>query len=653
MESRVRVLEQLVDRTHEGFWFIDVSGATLDVNPAMCRILARERDQIIGQSVYDFVDDVNKEVFEREIAARRAGTRTGTYEISLQRPDGVLVPCINNASSVWDDDGARIGSIGLWTDITKLKEVESELRVIRESLADRVEERTAQLRQSENRLREAHRLARLGTWDVDEAGLLNWSEEAFDLFGLEPADFDGTSASFYRLVHPDDRDRVMAETQYAWDNLDRYETVHRIIRPDGDVRTVRESAAVLRDENGQTYRLNGAVQDVTEQVEADTKLRRAQKMEAIGQLSGGIAHDFNNLLAIIMGSAEYLQVIQKYDDELVESILKASERGAGLTHRLLAYARRQPLQPMAVNLPSLVSGMFELLRRTLGADVSLEMRCEPDVWQASADPGQVEDALLNLAINARDAMPTGGNLIIECQSMHLDEAYVRENPEARVGDYAVLAVSDNGVGMSGETLERSTEPFFTTKPEGVGSGLGLSMIYGFAQQSGGHLTIYSEQGKGTTVRLYLPRHGGEEAGPREALDGAVEIGRGETILVIEDDEAVGRFAVRLLESLNYKPTLVDEAVAARALLETAGPFDLILSDVVLPNGVSGPAFIDEIAPLYPNTKVLFMSGYPNVAARKNGFVGSDRILLNKPFRRDQIARALREALDGPPHARSH
>lgn len=646
MVNRERVLEQLVERTHEGFWFIDPGGQTLDVNPAMCQILDRPRDQILGRSIYDFVDAYNREVFQKEIAARRAGTRTGTYEIALQRPSGQNVPCINNASSIWDDNGERIGSIGLWTDISRLKAVESELRVTRESLADRVEQRTAELRESENRLREALRLARLGSWEVEDGGRLTWSDEVFEMFGVDPDTFDGTSETFYRVVHPNDRDRVREETEQAWQHLDRYDTTHRIVRPDGQTRMVRESASVVRGPDGQAQRLSGAVQDITEQVDLEFKLRHAQKMDAIGQLSGGIAHDFNNLLAIILGSAEYMQMQAKYDGELTASIMRAAERGADLTHRLLAYARRQPLQTMQVDLGSLVSGMMDMLRRTLGGAITFDFRFEAGLWKVSADPGQVEDALLNLAINARDAMPGGGNLVIECASARLDEDYVARNPEARVGDYVVLSVSDNGTGMTDEVRERATEPFFTTKQDGQGTGLGLSMIYGFAQQSGGHLSIYSEHGQGTTVKLYLPRYLGTGDPNRVPAETDVEIGRGEAVLVIEDDVAVGRLAVRLLDSLNYRPTLVGDADAAQGAIDSGGPFDLILSDVVLPGGVSGPSFIERLAETHPDIPVVFMSGYPNVAARKNGFVGSDNILLNKPFRRDQIARVLRDALDG-------
>ena len=645
MPERQNVLEQLVEHTHEGFWYIDVHARTLDVNPAMCRILARPREEIIGKSIFDFVDAENLRIFKAEIAARRAGTASGTYELALSRPSGELVPCINNAHSVWNAQGVRIGSIGLWTDISKLKQAEAELRQIRDTLEERVEARTAELEENERRLREAHKIARLGSWEVDSDGALTWSDEVFEVLGADPAQFDGTSASFYNFVHPDDRDRVRDESQNAWDNLDRYETVHRVVTRNGKIRTVRESAEVLRDDDGRAYRLAGTVQDVSEQVATEGRLRKAQRMEAIGQLTGGIAHDFNNLLGVIMGSAEFLQMSESYDAELVESILHATKRGAELTHQMLAYARQQPLNARQFSMSRLVEGKMGLLPRILGATISVSFQTSDDLWTVLADASQVEDALLNLVINARHAMPDGGNLVIECSNEVISDYELSDESGLKPGEFVVLSVSDDGCGMTPEVLKKATDPFFTTKGA-EGSGLGLSMVYGFASQSGGHLSIYSQPGVGTTVKLYLPRARNDAQEPPADQRKAVPLGRGERILVIEDDAAVRDLVERLLFSLNYQMVCAKDAPSAQEILDVDTAFDLVLSDVVLPNGLSGPEFAEKISTRLPDLRFVFMSGYPAVTSGSNTPLRPDSILVKKPFSRETVAAALRQVLDG-------
>ena len=257
----------------------------------MCRILGMDKDEILGRTVFDFVNEENAAVFERELESRRQGKHATTYEISLTKPDGTQVPCINNATSVFGDDGTRLGSIGLWKDISQQKAVETELRGVRASLAEQVAIQTAELRSREKSLREAHRLARLGNWEVDIQGKVNLSEEAFEIFGISPDNFDNSSRSFNALIHPEDKERVLAETQAAWESSDHYEAVHRILRPTGEVRTIRQSAAIIRNDTGEAQSYGGTVQDITQQVEAEKRCRHAQKMEAIGQLSGGVAHD--------------------------------------------------------------------------------------------------------------------------------------------------------------------------------------------------------------------------------------------------------------------------------------------------------------------------------------------------------------------------
>jgi CheY-like chemotaxis protein len=367
-------------------------------------------------------------------------------------------------------------------------------------------------------------------------------------------------------------------------------------------------------------------------------------MEAVGQLTGGMAHDFNSLLAIIQGNAEILAEALEGHQSETGAILRASARGAELTQRLLAFSRRQPLHPQAIDLADLVASLASLMKRTLGEIIEVKTVADAGLWLASADPGQVENALLNLAINARDAMPDGGKLEIGCRNERLDDAFVARNPEVVAGDYVVLIVGDTGTGMSPEVAEHAFEPFYTTKAAGRGSGVGLSMVYGFAKQSGGHVSLDSELGRGTTVRLYLPRT--EDAATGEVAPAGDEVprGAGETVLLIEDDEDVRTLTVEMLERLGYRVIDVADAADGRTVLDGGEPVDLILSDVVLPGGLSGARFAQEVRARDPGLPIILVSGYAAEAAQADDFSASDWVLLNKPFKTGLLAKALRKAL---------
>lgn len=388
-----------------------------------------------------------------------------------------------------------------------------------------------------------------------------------------------------------------------------------------------------------------SIEDITERRDTEERLRQAQKMEAIGQLTGGIAHDFNNLLAVVLGNAELLEDLEGPGAPLASAIIRASERGAELTQRLLAFSRKQPLRPEVIDLGKLTSDMQEVLQRTLGERIEVTIHHADRLWGAVADLGQVENVVLNLAVNARDAMPNGGELTIECCNIRLENHDSSEGIDLTAGDYVALSVTDHGVGMSPEVQSHAFEPFFTTKEVGKGSGLGLSMVYGFAQQSGGQATINSNEGKGTTVKLYLPRAQSEVEAQNERQVDAVPKGRGETILVIEDDPSVRELAEMMLKNLGYVVLCAEDAHAAQSCIDLHPEIALILSDVVLPGSFSGPEFVEKIRSSHPEIKIIFMSGYPTEAAKRNGFRDYDTVLLNKPFRVAQLAKALKEALE--------
>lgn len=389
-------------------------------------------------------------------------------------------------------------------------------------------------------------------------------------------------------------------------------------------------------------------QDVSNYVAQEEQLRQAQKMEAVGQLTGGVAHDFNNLLTVILGNAEVVLDSLDKDDpnhRLVSIIENTAERGGELTQRLLAFSRRQPLDPKAVDVNALLGELEPLLARTLGEQYEIRFFREDGIAKAVVDPGQLQNAIVNLAINARDAMPGGGDLTIETAEVRLDGEYVDTHIEAAPGHYVVIAVGDNGVGMSPEVRSRVFEPFFTTKEVGAGTGLGLSMVYGFIRQSNGHINIYSEPGEGTTVKLYLPCTRNWE--PVEPDAGASDAGRrgSERILVVEDDMLVREITISALTSLGYDVKAVADGPAALAVLEDDGNFDLLLCDVILGSGMNGREVAEAAQEILPGLKVLYMSGYTENAIFHHGRLDAGARLLMKPFRRDDLAKKVREALD--------
>jgi PAS domain S-box-containing protein len=399
--------------------------------------------------------------------------------------------------------------------------------------------------------------------------------------------------------------------------------------------------------HGAGERLIGSVRDITDRVRAEERLRDAQRMEAIGQLTGGVAHDFNNLLQVIRGNLELLQGSVEGDERgqiRLRNALYGAERAAQLTRQLLAFARRQPLAPKVVNLSRLVSDMADLLRRTLGEAIEVETVVAGGLWNTMADPAQVESALLNLALNARDAMPEGGRLTVEITNASLDEAYARTVRDVTPGQYVMLAVTDTGEGMSEDIRARVFEPFFTTKTEGRGTGLGLSMVYGFVKQSSGHIQIYSEPGQGTTVKIYLPRSRQPEdvAAPPPQIAATPDAGR--TILVVEDEDAVREAALAMLDELGYQRLEASNAESALALVESGARVDLVFTDVVMPGRLRTREFAQRLKQLRPDLPVLFTSGYTDNAIIHQGRLDEGVHLISKPYAKADLAHRIAQLL---------
>ena len=386
-----------------------------------------------------------------------------------------------------------------------------------------------------------------------------------------------------------------------------------------------------------------------ELLEQQKQLHHAQKMEAVGQLTGGLAHDFNNLLTIVVGNLDALEgMLARHPDALAcaNDALNATLRGAELTKQLLAFSRRQQLQSRVIDLNQLVTGITGLLRRTLGENIEIKSGLSDNLWLAEVDPAQVESALVNLAVNARDAMPGGGQLTIETANKHLDEQYAAENADVGPGDYVMLAVSDSGTGIPAEILGRVFDPFFTTKPVGKGTGLGLSMVYGFAKQSGGHIKIYSEEGHGTAVRLYLPKAKrlADVAETKAVTDDAQLAGKGEVVLVVEDNDDVRAIVTRHLGELGYRVLLATNAAEAINVLDGPEHIDLLFSDVIMPGKLTCEDLLRRARELRPSVAILLTSGFSEAAIHGTLMSGRRDAMLSKPYRKQDLAYKVREVL---------
>jgi len=425
---------------------------------------------------------------------------------------------------------------------------------------------------------------------------------------------------------------------------------YQLVCKSGDLVDVELSAIAERNEADEISRTMVVLTDITDRKIVEKQFIQAQKMESVGQLTGGLAHDFNNLLGVIMGNLQLIERKVEEDPKVmrrVDAALTAVDKGAELTSRLLAFSRRQSLETQRVDPNPLIEGFGDMLTRTLGENIDLECKLAEDVPEVETDPAQLESAILNLAVNARDAMPNGGTLTIETQFVNLDAEYAARDHDIEPGDYVMLAVTDTGCGIPESVIDQVFEPFFTTKDVGKGSGLGLSMIYGFIKQSGGHVRIYSETDHGTTVRIYLPSAPAKSWQVDTPVAGTQDIvGGTETILVVEDQEEVRDVGTALLEDLGYAVVSASNATEALAILDSNPSIDLLFTDIVMPGGIDGTALAKAAHLKRADLPVVFTTGYAEAAVLRDGDVKTSSNLVTKPYRRDDLAAKIRTALLG-------
>jgi CheY-like chemotaxis protein len=541
------------------------------------------------------------------------------------------------------------------------------------------------IRETSERLKAALSASGTGTfrWNFSDGSVI-WDEALYKLFD-EPAAASLTFEKFIGLLHPDDRESVRERSERCTSQGIDFEMEYRVILKDGGERWILAKGLTFEDGFGRPQYMTGACVDITARKRAELALRRmnetleervakrtaeldaahkqlldeaqerelvtaqlrqAQKMEAIGKLTGGVAHDFNNLLQVISGNLQLLA--KEFDgneraEKRIRNALTGVARGSKLASQLLAFSRRQPLEPKVVNLGRYLRGLDEMLRRAIGEEIELETIAAGGLWNTCVDVAQLENAILNLAINARDAMKGRGKLTIEAGNAWLDDEYASRHADIAAGQYVMIAVSDTGAGIEPGILDRVFEPFFTTKPEGEGTGLGLSMVYGFVKQSGGHAKIYSEVGQGTTVKLYLPRTRQEEdiVIPSEA--GPI-VGGAETILVVEDDEGVRQTVVDILSDLGYRVLKARDAQSALVVIESGAKIDLLFTDVVMPGVLRSTELAKKVRDRFPKVAILFTSGYTDNAIVHGGRLDEGTHLLSKPYTREALARKIRQVL---------
>jgi PAS domain S-box-containing protein len=631
-------LRAVVDTAVDGVILIDARGCLLMFNPACEKLFGYGAAEVIGQNVKMLMPSPYRDEHDGYIANyHRTGERKIIgigREVVGRRKDGSTFP-MDLSVGASTQDGSSI-FVGIIHDLTERE---------RAQLA---------LRESAARLKAVVDTAVDGVILINAQGcVLMFNPACERLFGYRADEVIGQNVKMlmpspYRDEHDGYVESFRRTGERKIIGIGR-EVVGR--RKDGSTFPMDLSVGEAKEAGESNF--VGIIHDITDRKRTEEQLVQAQKMETVGQLSGGIAHDFNNLLTVIIGNAELLsQKLKARPDleRLADDIERAGDRGAELTQRLLAFSRRQTLIPVDFDCNGLLENMRALLRRTLREDIEIRTTFDADLWAAFADPAQLESAVLNLALNAQDAMPAGGSLSLTTANLPLDEQYRSGHPEVRAGDYVMIAVTDNGEGMPKEVLDRVFEPFFTTKEVGKGSGLGLSMVYGFTKQSNGHVAIYSEPGLGTTVRIYLPaisenasKPTGQAPAEDSQLPAAPATGQG-SVLVVEDDPFVRSYAVNCLASLGYRVIEALDGDEALRKLASGVNADILFTDIVMPGGISGWELAERAQQANPALQVLLTSGYALETLAANGRLPEGMAILNKPYRKADLARRLNQVL---------
>jgi PAS domain S-box-containing protein len=638
LERERTLLRTLIDALPDLVFTKDRAGRFVTCNAAILRLLGAEREeQVAGKTVFELWEPDIAGPYHADDLDVMAGKTLRNREERSVDANGNPIWYLTIKVPLLDAAGETVGLLGISRDITD--------RVTAEAAARRADETRAQMAAIVESSEDAILSVR------SDGVITTWNEGAEKLYRYSAAEMTGKSV--FLLVTPgaQEEERRLLERVARGEILGQYETTR--CRKDGSLVEVAITVSPVRDARGNVIGVSKIARDLTRrrQTEAalrqsEEQLRQAQKMEAVGRLAGGVAHDFNNLLSVILSYANMAIDDLKPGDPLrrdLGQITKAGERASELTRQLLAFSRQQVLQPRVMDLGEVVTAMDRMLQRLLGEDIELTLRPAPDLGRVLADPGQIEQVVMNLAVNARDAMPEGGMLTIEMSNVALDATYASAHFGVAAGSYVMLAVSDTGVGMDAATRARVFEPFFTTKPVGKGTGLGLATVFGIVQQSGGHVAVYSEPGEGSTFKVYLPRTDRSVEARAEEASG-VERGS-ETILLVEDEEQVRTVACTILRRHGYR--VLEASNGGEAFLisqDFAGEIHLLLTDVVMPR-LGGRKLAEQLSPQRPGMKVIFASGYTDDAIVRHGVLEEGVAFIQKPFKPDALLRKVREVLD--------
>jgi PAS domain S-box-containing protein len=640
-------LEGILDAIADPIFVKDRDHRLVWVNEAECRLAGKERQALVGKTDYDFFPKDQVDVFWRQDDVVFETGHENVNEEGITSAEGA-VRAIVTKKSLWVDRSGTQHIVGVIRDISDRKRAEEEVRRLNSKLEQRVTERTAELSRAKRDLDEIIDTIADPLFVKDEQHrfvLVNRAQ--CDLVGLQRHELLGKSD--HDLFPKSESDVFWAKDQLVLDTGAENINEEIFTNLKGVVYTLSTKRTLFIDEKG-GKRIVGVIRDITERKRLDEQLRQAQKMESVGLLAGGIAHDFNNLLTPILGNCQLLLLgrLDPAAKEMVEEVERAAEHLKVLTRQLLAFGRKQMLELRRIDLRDVVTSFEPILRRTIQEDIRIELSFAPDLETVLADAGQLEQVLLNLAINARDAMPTGGVLTIEGRNVNIDEGFARAHRGFRSGRYAALALRDTGTGMDQETQQRLFEPFFSTKKGGRGSGLGLAMVHGIVEQHLGAILVHSELGKGSTFEIYLPcapRVGGADVSGSRLPGLAIDAGKGETILVLEDDTMVRVSVCNMLRRMGYKVIEADSAEhCCRLAASHQGHIDLFLTDVVMPD-MNGKEVYERLAPLRKGLKVLYMSGYAADVIVHRGIVDEEVQFIQKPLSIGALSRKIREILD--------